>query len=215
MSLQEICLIRHGETEWSLTGKHTGVSDIPLTEYGREAARRLKPELAKKHFDIVLTSPLQRARVTCELAGLGTRAQVDPDLLEWRYGAYEGLTPDEIHASRPAWMIFRDGCPDGETPEQVGARVDRVIAKIRLHGGTAALFSHGHLLRVLGARWLGLPTAAGSHFLLDTATLSVLSSYHGTPAVRRWNASLMGVRRERTHLQELEKTGQTIAEEPV
>jgi len=138
-----------------------------------------------------LTSPLQRARETCELAGLGERAETDPDLMEWNYGAYEGLTPKEIREMQPAWMIFRDGCPGGESPEQIGARVDRVIAKMRARAGNVAVFAHGHVLRVLGARWLGLPPSAGSHFLLDTATLSVLSSYHGVPAMKRWNAPLL------------------------
>jgi probable phosphoglycerate mutase len=144
-----------------------------------------------KTFDLVLTSPLQRARVTCELAGLGERAEIEPNLLEWNYGEYEGLTPQQIRAGRPDWMIFRDGCPGGETPEQVGARVDRVIARVRALNGNAALFAHGHVLRVLAARWLGLPATGGSHFLLETATLGVLSSYHGVPAIKRWNAPLV------------------------
>ena len=190
MSAQELYLIRHGETEWSLNGRHTGVSDIPLTENGRQVARQWRPLAAPKTFALVLTSPLQRARETCELAGLGEHAVVDPDLAEWDYGAYEGLTPQEIHAQRPAWMIFNDGCPGGESPEQIGARVDRVIARIRAVTGDVVVFAHGHLLRVLAARWLGLPASGGSHFLLDTATLCVLSAYHGVPAVRRWNAPL-------------------------
>jgi len=184
MPVQEVFLVRHGETEWSLNGRHTGSSDIPLTENGREVARRWQPFAATRTFALVLTSPLQRARETCELAGLGERAETDPDLTEWNYGAYEGLTPKEIREKQPAWMIFRDGCPGGESPEQIGARVDRVIARIRARAGNVALFAHGHVLRVLGARWLGLPASAGSHFLLDTATVSVLSSYHGVPAVR-------------------------------
>jgi broad specificity phosphatase PhoE len=139
----------------------------------------------------VLTSPLRRARETCELVGLGERAEADPDLTEWDYGAYEGLTPQEIRARQPEWMIFRDGAPGGESPAQIGARVDRVIAKVRARAGNVALFAHGHVLRVLGARWLGLPPSAGSQFLLDTATVCVLSSYHGVPAVKRWNAPLL------------------------
>jgi probable phosphoglycerate mutase len=150
----------------------------------------LAPLLAGKSFALVLTSPMQRARETCRLAGLGERAEVDRDLLEWNYGEYEGLTPQEIRAKAPRWMIFSDGCPGGESPEQVGARVDRVIARVRAADGHAALFGHGHVFRVLAARWLGLPTAAGSHFLLDTATLSILSSYRGIAAVKRWNAAL-------------------------
>jgi broad specificity phosphatase PhoE len=191
MSVQEVFLIRHGETEWSLNGRHTGISDIPLTENGRQVARRWRPFAATRTFDLVLTSPLQRARETCELAGLGERAEIDSDLTEWNYGAYEGLTPQEIRARQPDWMIFRDGCPDGESPAQIGARVDRVIAKARARAGDVALFAHGHVLRVLGARWLGWPSFAGSHFLLDTATVCVLSSYRGVPAVKRWNAPLL------------------------
>ena len=190
MSVQQVFLIRHGETEWSLNGRHTGVSDIPLTENGRQVARRWQPIAATHTFDLVLTSPLQRARETCQLTGLGERAETDTDLTEWNYGAYEGLTPQEISAKQPGWMIFRDGCPGGESPEQIGTRVDRVIAKVRARAGDVALFSHGHVLRVLGARWLALPPSAGSHFLLDTATVCVLSSYHGVPAVKRWNAPL-------------------------
>jgi len=191
MPVQEVFLVRHGETEWSLNGRHTGSSDISLTENGRQVARRWQPFATTRTFDLVLTSPLQRARETCELAGLGERAETDPDLMEWNYGAYEGLTPKEIREKQPAWMIFRDGCPSGESPEQIGARVDRVIAKMRARAGNVAVFAHGHVLRVLGARWLGLPPSAGSHFLLDTATLSVLSSYHGVPAMKRWNAPLL------------------------
>jgi phosphoglucomutase len=191
MANQEICLVRHGETEWSRSGRHTGVSDIPLTENGREVAAALKPILATKSFELVLTSPLERARLTCELAGLGDRAVTDPDLTEWDYGAYEGLTPKQIRSQRPEWLIFRDGCPDGETADQVGARVDRVIARVRGVRGNAALFAHGHVLRVFAARWVGLPATGGGHFLLDTATVSVLSSYHGIPAIKRWNAPLI------------------------
>jgi probable phosphoglycerate mutase len=191
MPVQEVFLVRHGETEWSLNGRHTGRSDIPLTENGRQVARRWQPFATTRTFDLVLTSPLQRARETCELAGLGERAETDPDLAEWNYGAYEGLTPKEIRAQQPDWLIFREGCPGGESPEQIGARVDRVIAKVRARMGNVALFAHGHVLRVFGARWLGLPPSAGSHFLLETATLCVLSSYHDVPAVKRWNAPLL------------------------
>jgi probable phosphoglycerate mutase len=188
---QEIYLIRHGQTEWSLNGRHTGISDIPLTENGRQEARRWQPYAATKTFALVLTSPLQRARETCELTGLGKQAQVDRDLTEWDYGAYEGLTRQQIHAKQPTWLIFNDGCPGGESPEQIGTRVDRVIARVRAVKGDVALFAHGHVLRVLGARWLGLPARDGGHFLLDTATLCVLSFYHGVPAIKRWNAPLM------------------------
>jgi probable phosphoglycerate mutase len=195
MASQRVFLIRHGETEWSLSGQHTGTTDIPLTEKGRTAAARLAPILAEISFGLVLSSPLQRARETCQLAGLGERAQVEHELREWNYGEYEGLTPKEIHAKSPEWMIFRDGCPSGERAEQVGARVDRVIATVRAPVGNVALFAHGHVFRVFAARWLGLPPEAGSHFLLDTATVSVLSDYHGVPAIKRWNAGFVTLRR--------------------
>jgi broad specificity phosphatase PhoE len=184
--------IRHGETEWSLSGQHTGTTDIPLTDNGRRLAERLQPVLAKETFALVLVSPMQRARETCELAGLGDKAVVDPDLLEWNYGEYEGLTPKQINEVAPGWLIFRDGCAGGEVPEQVGARVDRVIARAREIASDVALFSHGHVLRVLAARWLGLPAGAGRHFLLSTGTLSVLGYYHRIPAVKIWNGPLEG-----------------------
>jgi probable phosphoglycerate mutase len=183
-------LVRHGETEWSLNGRHTGVTDIALTEHGRQDARRLRPLLAESEFALVLTSPLGRARETCELAGLGARAVIEPDLHEWDYGQYEGLTPAQIAAKRPGWMIFRDGCPDGETPAQMGARVDRVIARVRQVHGDVALFAHGHVFRVFVARWLGLDAGCGRHFLLGTATVNVLGYYHESPAVQMWNAPL-------------------------
>ena len=191
MPSQQIYLIRHGETEWSLSGQHTGTTDIPLTENGRKVARLLEPVLAKETFALVLTSPLERARETCELAGLGERAEIDSDLMEWNYGQYEGLTPKQIRAQAPEWMLFNDGCPGGESPEQVGARVDRVIARVRAVEGHVALFAHGHIFRVFAARWLGLPATAGCHFLLDTATLNILGYYRGIPAVKRWNAPLI------------------------
>ena len=195
MAAQEVFLIRHGETEWSLNGRHTGRSDIPLTENGRQVARLWQPYAAVRKFALVLSSPLQRARQTCELAGLDAQAQIDDDLREWNYGDYEGLTPQQIRNAQPEWLLFRDGCPGGESPEQVGARVGRVIARIRGVQGDVAVFAHGHLLRVFAARWLGLPAPAGSHFLLETATLCVLSSYHGVPALKRWNAPLVTVGR--------------------
>jgi probable phosphoglycerate mutase len=190
MPIQEVYLFRHGETEWSLNGRHTGTTDIPLTENSRRLAKLLAAALAKEKFAQVLTSPLKRARETCELAGFGARAEIDRDLMEWNYGAYEGLTPEEIHAQAPGWMIFTDGCPGGESPAQVSARADRLVTRIRSGEGDVALFAHGHLFRTLAARWLGLPAAAGSHFLLDTATLNVLSYYRDVPAVKRWNALL-------------------------
>jgi len=190
-STQKVYVIRHGETEWSLTGQHTGVTDIPLTENGRVVARRLRPVLAEQSFQLVLTSPLRRARETCELAGLGARAALEPDLHEWSYGEYEGLTTKQIHHKQPGWMVFRDGCPGGETPAQIGARVDRVIARVRGTAGDVVLFAHGHVFRVLVARWIGLTPAAGQHFLLDTATLNVLGYYGDSPAVKIWNAPLV------------------------
>ncbi|HWF77034.1 MAG TPA: histidine phosphatase family protein [Caulobacteraceae bacterium] len=187
--------IRHGETEWSLNGRHTGVTDLPLTANGRRLAAALKPVLAKRTYSLVLVSPMQRARETCELAGLGEAAIVEPDLMEWNYGDYEGLTTDQIQAQRPGWLIFRDGCPNGETPDEVGARADRVIARARaaqddVSGGHAALFGHGHILRVLAARWIELPPAGGAHFLLGTGTLCVLGRYRDTPAIDTWNGPL-------------------------
>jgi broad specificity phosphatase PhoE len=183
----DVLLIRHGQTAWSVSGQHTGLTDLPLTPDGRSAAQRLAPRLAGIDFALVLASPLQRARSTCELAGLGARMQIEPDLAEWNYGAYEGLTSDDVHRTAPGWMIFTDGCPGGERPEDVGARVDRVIAKVRAVRGAVALFGHGHLFRVFVARWIRLPPSHGRHFLLDTSTVSVLGSYRGHPAVRCWN----------------------------
>lgn len=188
---QQIYLVRHGETEWSLSGQHTGITDIPLTANGRRVAKLFEPLFTKLSFALVLTSPLERARTTCELAGLGGQAEVDRDLMEWNYGEYEGLTTKQIHAKSPEWMLFSDGCPGGESPAQVGARVDRVITRIRVADGHVALFAHGHILRVLAARWIGFPVVAGCHFMLDTATLSVLSYYRGIPAVKRWNTTLL------------------------
>ena len=186
--------VRHGETAWSLSGQHTGTTDIPLTDNGRRLAQRMRPVLAREAFALVLVSPMQRARETCELAGLGDRAVTAPDLVEWNYGQYEGLTPKQIHQSKAAWLIFRDGCPDGESPEQVGARVDRVIAQVRAADGDVALFAHGHVLRVLVARWVGLPPGGGQHFLLDTGTLCVLGYYRDIPAVKVWNGPLIDQR---------------------
>ena len=182
-----IFAIRHGETEWSLNGRHTGTTDILLTDNGRRLAERMRPVLARETFALVLVSPMQRAYETCELAGLGAACIIEPDLIEWNYGAYEGLTPGQIRETAPGWLIFRDGCPGGEAPEEVGARVDRVIARARGAKGDVALFAHGHVLRVLAARWIGLPAGGGVHFLLDTGTLSVLAYYHDIPAVRVWN----------------------------
>ena len=187
-----VLAIRHGETEWSLNGRHTGRTEVPLTDNGRRLAKLLRPALTDRTFALVLVSPLQRARETCELAGVASGAVVEPDLVEWNYGEYEGLTPKQIREQAPDWLIFRDGCPGGETPEQVGARADRVLARARAVEGDVALFAHGHVLRVLVARWLEWPAGAGQHFLLDTGTLSVLSYYGGIPALKTWNASIVG-----------------------
>ena len=190
MDSQQVYLIRHGETEWSLTGQHTGITDIPLTENGRRLAMRLEPILAKQKFVMVLTSPLKRARDTCELSGLGAAAHIDNDLVEWNYGEYEGLTSREIRKKTPGWLLFDHGCPGGETPEQVGDRADRIIVRARGQQGNVALFAHGHLLRVVAARWLGFAAGAGRHFLLDTGTLNILSYYQGIPAIKEWNRAI-------------------------
>jgi len=187
-----VFVIRHGETEWSLSGQHTGTTDVPLTDNGRRQAERMRPVLARHTFALVLVSPLQRARETCDLVGLGAAALGDRSLMEWNYGEYEGHTPQQIQAKRPGWLIFRDGCPGGETPSQVGARVDQVVTRVRAAKGDVALFAHGHVLRVLAARWIGLPPRAGQHFLLNTGTLSVLTYYHEVPAVRVWNGHVAG-----------------------
>jgi broad specificity phosphatase PhoE len=189
--LPTVYLARHGETAWSISGQHTGLTDLPLTERGERNARRLGDRLKGLSFAKVLTSPLKRAARTCELAGFGKVAQVEPDLLEWNYGEYEGRRSLEIHAERPNWRLFRDGCPGGETPGQVGARADRVLQRIRSIQSDILLFSSGHFLRVLAARWLGLEPAAGRFFILSTASLSALSYEHklSEPAIRLWDDS--------------------------
>jgi probable phosphoglycerate mutase len=188
-ALPVIYLARHGETAWSVSGQHTGLTDLPLTEAGERNARKLGERLRGLTFARVYTSPLQRATRTCELAGFGDVAEVDPDLLEWNYGQYEGLRTAEIHQQRPDWQLFRDGCPGGETPQQVGARADRVVARVRAVQGNVLLFSSGHILRVLAARWLGLEPAAGRFLLLSTAALSALGYEHNPsePVIRLWN----------------------------
>ena len=182
-------LARHGETAWSLTGQHTGITDLPLTPHGERNALALGQRLSGLNFAKVFTSPSQRASRTCELAGFAGVAEVDRDLVEWNYGQYEGKRTAEIHAERPDWQLFRDGCPGGESPEQVGARADRVLARVRAANGTVLLFSSGHFLRVFAARWLGLEPAGGRFFLLSTASLSALSYEHQQPqpAIRLWN----------------------------
>jgi probable phosphoglycerate mutase len=184
-----VYLARHGETAWTVSGQYTGLTDIPLTARGERNARRLSERLRGLTFTQVLTSPLQRAARTCELAGLGGMAQVETDLIEWNYGDYEGRHSVEIHAERPEWSLFQDGCPGGETPGQVGARADRVLQQLRPFTGDILIFSSGHFLRVLTARWLGLEPAAGRFFLLNTASLSALSFEHNLsePAIRLWN----------------------------
>jgi broad specificity phosphatase PhoE len=183
----EVVVIRHGETEWSRAGKHTGRTDIPLTERGRQEAQAVGVELRGRQFALVLTSPLARASETCRLAGLGELAEQRDELMEWDYGAYEGRETIDIRKERPSWTLWRDGVPEGETIAHVEARVDRVIAELRTVAGDAAVFAHGHLLRVLAARWLGLEPAAGRLFALDPATISILGYERETPVVRMWN----------------------------
>jgi broad specificity phosphatase PhoE len=187
--LPAIYLARHGETAWSVTGQHTGLTDLPLTERGERNALRLGERLAGLIFTKVFTSPLQRATRTCELAGFGAVAETDPNLVEWNYGDYEGLRTVEIHAKRPDWQLFRDGCPNGELPEQVGARADRAISRVRAIKGNVLIFSSGHFLRVFAARWLGLEPAAGRLFMLNTASLSALGYEHdlSQPVIQFWN----------------------------
>jgi broad specificity phosphatase PhoE len=191
-ALPLVYLVRHGETAWSLSGRHTGRTDLPLTERGEGNARRLGERLKDMRFAKVFTSPLQRAARTCELAGFGTAAEALPELVEWDYGKYEGRTRGEILAERPDWDIFRDGCPGGETPEQVALRADRVVSRVRAIDGDVGLFSSAHILRVLAARWLGLAPGAGRYLPLDTASLSALGYDHdrAEPAIRLWNQRL-------------------------
>ena len=184
----EIVLARHGETEWSRDGRHTGRTDVPLTETGRRQARALQGALRRWSFERVLSSPLGRALETCRLAGLGDEAQITGDLLEWDYGAYEGITTAEIRESRPGWSLWRDGCPGGEGAADVGRRVDRVIASLDGGEGDVAAFAHGHVLRVLAARWLGLEPEAGALLALGTGTLSALGYERETRVIRLWNA---------------------------
>jgi probable phosphoglycerate mutase len=186
-----IYLIRHGETAWSLSGQHTGRTELPLTPQGEQQASDLAPWLGRVLFAEVLTSPRQRARKTCALAGLGQNARLEPDLAEWDYGDYEGRTSPDICAERPGWAIFHDGCPQGETPFQVSARADRLIAALLPLAGNIALFSHGHFSRALAARWIGLPVVEAEHFSLGTAALGILGFSPDHPDIRVisvWNA---------------------------
>ena len=208
----EIVLARHGETEWSRDLKHTSHTDLPMTEHGRGEAERLRPAFAGRTFEAVLSSPMQRAVETCRAAGLGDQVETTEDLLEWDYGEYEGITTAEIREERPEWYLWRDGCPGGETAADVGRRVDRVIAELRAptgagrflhsqsdrvaHDGDAAIFAHGHLLRVLTARWLGLGPESGALFKLDTGTISTLGYERDTQVITGWNSPVRGAEPE-------------------
>jgi broad specificity phosphatase PhoE len=184
---QRVVVVRHGETAWSRAGRHTGRSDIPLTEHGREQAQRLREALAPWVFAAVFTSPLQRAYDTCRLAGYGDRAVADPDLQEWDYGAYEGRTSDEILAQRPGWRLFRDGVVDGESLDAVAGRAQRVIERVRGIDGDVLLFAHGHILRVLSALWLEFPAIAGERLFFSAAAHSVLGYEREWTALLHWN----------------------------
>lgn len=188
-SLPIVCLARHGQTEWTLSHQHTGLTDLPLTAAGEAEAVRLGERLAGRTFAAVFTSTLQRAVRTCELAGFGSMAEAEPDLVEWNYGAYEGRTTAEIETDRPGWQLFRDGCPGGESPTQVAERADRIIQRVRAIRGDVLLFSSGHFLRMFAARWLGLEPGAGRYFMLDTASLSELGYEHdrSEPVIRLWD----------------------------
>jgi broad specificity phosphatase PhoE len=187
--LPVIYLARHGETAWSLTGQHTGLTDLPMTARGEANARALGERLLGLHFSTVLTSPLQRAARTCDLAGFGSMAEIDGDLVEWNYGEYEGRRTADIHAERPDWDLFRDGCPGGESPDQVATRADRVVSRVRVARANALIFSSGHFLRMLAARWVGLQPDAARYLLLHTASLSALGYEHNSsePVIRLWN----------------------------
>ena len=185
-----VYLARHGETAWSLSGQHTGLTDLPLTDAGELTAGRLALRLSGLTFSKIFTSPLRRAMRTCELAGFGNVAEVDRDLVEWDYGQFEGLTGEQIRVQHPDWQLFRDGCPGGESPQQVAARADRVIARVRAVEGDVLLFSSGHFIRILAARWIGVePTVNARSFMLSTASLSALGYEHdlSRPVIRLWN----------------------------
>ena len=185
--MNELWLARHGETEWSLSRQHTSVTDVDLTEAGVRQAEALGVRLANSHFDHVLSSPSVRARRTAEIAGFADDLEVDDDLIEYRYGDYEGRTTDEIHRDRPDWNLWRDGCPGGETTEEVARRADRVLGRLQGDAGTAVIFSHGHMTRILAARSVGLDGVVGALLILGTATLSIVGREHGRPAIRLWN----------------------------
>lgn len=183
----EILLARHGETEWSLSGQHTSRTDLPLTEHGRERAQARAPELRDRQFALVLTSPLRRARETCDLVGLGDRSEVEPLLVEWDYGEYEGLTTPQIREQRPDWWLWRDGCPGGEQPAEVGSRADQVLERVRGVDGDVIIFAHGHILRVLAARWVGEEVEFGARLLLAAGSLSALGFERETEVIAGWN----------------------------
>jgi broad specificity phosphatase PhoE len=183
----ELVLVRHGETEWSLSGQHTSRTDLPLTEKGRERAEQLGPALAGWDFALVLTSPLLRARETCEIAGFADRAEICEDLREFDYGEYEGLTTPQIRETNPGWSLWRDGCPGGEMPDQVGARADRAIERMRAADGDALAFAHGHIFRILTARWLQMKAAAGGRFALSAGAICILGYERETEVIRLWN----------------------------
>jgi broad specificity phosphatase PhoE len=187
---KEIVLVRHGETEWSRTRRHTGLTDVPLTDQGRRQAEIVGRALQGRRFELVLTSPLQRAADTCRLAGFGEEAQARDDLREWDYGDYEGRTTAEIREQVPGWTLFANGVPNGETAAEVGNRADRILAEVAAVSGDVLLFAHGHVLRILAARWLGLEPSAGRLFALDPATLSTLGHEREQPVLRSWNVAL-------------------------
>jgi broad specificity phosphatase PhoE len=185
----EIVLVRHGETDWSLSGRHTSRTDVPLTEAGRQRAIAVGEQLREREFALVACSPLLRARQTCELAGFGDRAEIDQDMHEWDYGEYEGLTTQEIRESAPDWSLWRDGCPGGELPDQVAARADRVLARLRAADGDAIAFAHGHILRSIAARWIRLPVAGGCRLALSAGAISALGFERDNEVLTRWNSS--------------------------
>jgi broad specificity phosphatase PhoE len=185
----QVVIVRHGATEWSESGQHTGRTDLPLLDSGRRQAEAVRTHLAEWNFDLVLCSPLLRARETCRLAGFGDRAELCDGLHEWDYGDYEGMTTPEIREQNPDWLLWRDGCPHGELPADIGARVDRILARLAETDGDALLFAHGHVLRVLTARWLEMDVAAGARFRLEAGSLGVLGHERDTTALVRWNAS--------------------------
>lgn len=193
-TLPVVYLVRHGETAWSRTGQHTSFTDLPLTRQGEQEARRVGQRLANLKFAKIFSSPLKRAAHTCELAGFGARAEIDPDLVEWNYGKYEGRKTVDIHAEAPDWQLFRDGCPGGESPAQVGGRADRVLTRVRAVHGDVLIFSSGHFLRVLAARWLGFAPGGGEFFTLSTASVSELGFENNIShsVLRLWNDTSHG-----------------------